>query len=212
MKGFTGLPIDYLKINAALVFYKSLGYSYIEVPWMVNEIDIEETLPARNFRLEVHGELDGSMHSMEIGCTENNGCLIGSAEQGFVHLMRRGDIGPGERWVSASPCFRREQKEYEAGMLQPYFFKVELVEVTPVPQAAVDRMVAEAIRCFRTFGGWPKAVTTEHGVDLMLGNIEVGSYGYRESPDGHRWAYGTGLAEPRFSYALKRFTDEATRN
>jgi len=45
-------------------------------------------------------------------------------------------------------------------------------------------------------------VKTEQGFDINYGNIEIGSYGIR-SCSFLDWIYGTGLAEPRFSRALK---------
>jgi hypothetical protein len=43
-------------------------------------------------------------------------------------------------------------------------------------------------------------VKTEIGHDIELNGIEIGSYGWRQNQD-IIWAYGTGLAEPRFSIA-----------
>jgi hypothetical protein len=59
---------------------------------------------------------------------------------------------------------------------------------------------------FLTVGGADAAarrlVTTEDGLDVEIGGIEVGSYGTRLH-EGFSWNYGTGLAEPRFSSALE---------
>ena len=48
-------------------------------------------------------------------------------------------------------------------------------------------------------------VKTAEGYDLQIGGVEVGSYGVR-SHRGFKWAYGTGLAEPRFSTVARRFS------
>ena len=45
-------------------------------------------------------------------------------------------------------------------------------------------------------------ISTDEGYDIVLNGIEVGSYGIRQH-ENLRWIYGTGIAEPRFSTALK---------
>lgn len=46
-----------------------------------------------------------------------------------------------------------------------------------------------------------EVVDTDEGFDLQLGGIEIGSYGKRHHDSFGPWAYGTGLALPRFSVA-----------
>lgn len=41
---------------------------------------------------------------------------------------------------------------------------------------------------------------TAEGIDISLSGTEIGSYGFRKDKEGFTWSYGTGLAEPRFSY------------
>ena len=68
------------------------------------------------------------------------------------------------------------------------------------------RDVGDVLRDAATFfgleGAIPEIVETDEGWDINVGGIEVGSYGSRSIHD-HLWVYGTGLAEPRFSQALR---------
>lgn len=179
---FQGAEINYLHVGFAIAHYKKLGYEYIEVPWYVSNESILATKPEENAIVQVDYDTN----------------LIGSAEQGFIELLSTYQLDRDRKYVSASPCFRDELNQYEPGFLQPYFFKVELFNQKPT----VERMVAEATSLFRTLGGTVKKCHTKDGIDLMVNGIEVGSYGER-TVDGKTFTYGTGLAEPRFSYALR---------
>ena len=50
----------------------------------------------------------------------------------------------------------------------------------------------------------PTAVKTDEGYDLEINGIEVGSYGARYHAKIGWWAYGTGLAEPRYTTAMNK--------
>jgi hypothetical protein len=66
---------------------------------------------------------------------------------------------------------------------------------------SLQRISASAWNFFQTLTtGHLNIVQTEIGHDIELNSIEIGSYGWRQHRD-IIWAYGTGLAEPRFSIA-----------
>lgn len=165
-------PVDYSRVAKAIKFYERLGYEYVDTPWVVSHHVKAVTFPG-----------------VSEACRK--GYLVGSAEQGFIHLMVNGLIKPG-LYVSAGPCFRFDDVT-KSVFHHPYFFKVELCEIgtTDFSQVLAD---AHAF-----LGG--TQVQTNDGIDLELNGLEIGSYGYRVY-SGHEWAYGTGLAEPRFSQAL----------
>lgn len=199
MINYIGKPINYLRINAALVYYQSLGYKYVEVPWLVYDFATQATIPNSDLALNVENE--GGWH----------GRLIGSAEQGFVQMLHYGKLGYG-RFVAASPCFRDEQNSYTEGYKQPHFFKVELIDTESGP-ATVERMIGEALRFNRTQGASKCEVKLDiysDVKDIYFNHIEIGSYGNRSvdiQGKKHSWTYGTGVAEPRFSYALERSSE-----
>lgn len=185
MKGCSQ-TIDWRLLYKAQIHYEKFGFKYIEVPWQVSEKAIRSTLPEGN--------------SLEVA---NKGNLVGSAEQSFVQMMLDGDIEPG-RYMAVSPCFRNEV--YLNDLWQSHFMKLELMIIHSEPhsEAMCRELVSNAVTFFNKHS--LHEVHTEatiDGTDIMLGNIELGSYGYREY-EGYSWSYGTGVAEPRFSYAMRQ--------
>lgn len=180
--------IDYALLGEAVQFYKSLGYEYREVPWAVPAAAIDATLPPECDRVVL--VVGNKRRDTDYHTTANE--LVGSAEQGFITL----DLPPG-RYVGVTPCFRVED-QYDI-LRQSMFMKVELFDNRAEPDAEV--MVIEAERFAHGHGVKAVRVDTDIGADLMVDGVEIGSYGYRNIAPFGRWAYGTGLALPRFSVA-----------
>jgi len=177
-------PIDYVLLGQALRLYKACGYEYVEVPWAVPDGFVSATLPVpvRTF-----------MHEVRYGETVFSRTLIGSAEQGFLAL----DLPPG-RYVGCTPCFRCEDVYND--LYQHWFMKIELYDNRP--GANGSEMLGDAYIVMKSLTDqkvYP--IDTEEGFDLCVNGIEVGSYGYRTADGFAPWAYGTGLALPRFSVA-----------
>lgn len=188
--------IDYLKISHAILAFKSMGFEYREVPWIVPNDVAELTTPKNTCNLLVYKDVGPTNSDKEL-----SGALIGSAEQGFLQVYDTLKVG-GE-YVAVSPCFRVEQT-FSPGNVQDQFFKVELFIKDPGDRnLAVAHLVSSARRLMNTWERNIAEVKTEAGIDLQIRGVEVGSYGFRES-GRFRWVYGTGLALPRFDYALLR--------
>ena len=171
-------PIHWQFLTDTLAHYQSLGYAYIEEPWLVPSAVIEITAPRLN---EVFNTAEGY--------------LVGSAEQGFLHLMQQGEL-PAGRYCALTPCFREEAPH--TNLRRPYFMKVELIDTT----GSADFQFQENHSWISSLGNQPVTqVETASGIDLEVNHIEIGSYGFRRH-GGLCWTYGTGLAEPRFSQAL----------
>jgi len=175
--------VDYGKIAKAISYYCANHYKYIEVPWLVSHGSLDVTKPpgARYFDTFA-------------------GSLVASGEQSFLEI--RDDLEPNKGYVCATPCFRDEKYD-DIHMM--HFFKVELI--VPRPKNAewsLFEMIELAESFFRKFycGGFITRVPTDIGIDINIGNIEVGSYGIREHK-GFKWVYGTGCAEPRLSQAIQ---------
>lgn len=194
--------IDYARIGRAVTYYRTRGYTYLEVPWIVEHESTKVTLPV-------------AAKAMATYCgPAYEGDLVGSAEQSFIQLLRRDQLAPG-KYVAVSPCFRHEAVYNDR--YQPYFMKVELIAVLPpgqdIARGAKEVLVYDMLAT-DAFEFFSSELTEEQesflqyepqdalATDIELAGIEVGSYGYREWLD-HRWIYGTGLAEPRFSVARK---------
>ena len=174
--------IDWKYLTDAMSFYTALGYQYVEVPWWVEDDTHRLTCP--NDEMVVRSDL---------------GALVGSSEQSFLQMSRDGKIGPG-RWMACTPCFR---KDVEDDIHQKTFMKVELF-VNDHPSKETARMVLlDAWAFFETKTIKSVIINTgPNSWDIEINGIEVGSYGYRESDD-LKWVYGTGVAEPRLSKALR---------
>lgn len=176
-------PVNWSLVSKAIEFYTSHGFEYIETPWLVNLPTLYITCPntSRIFKIDD-----------SVG-------LIGSAEQAFLRLAMDNKL-PHTNYVSASPCFRNEPTIDKFHQLQ--FFKVELFVRVKTPELALFA-AKELVKRANTFMPEASVVTTADGWDLEINSIEVGSYGYRYHPFIGYWAYGTGLALPRYTQAIE---------
>lgn len=210
--------ISWDRLARALTFYEKHDYTRIEVPWIITP---EATLMTwRGTGVE---GLDEGIIKAE--STRFKGDLPGSAEQSFLQLAQLNALEVGRNYVTLTPCFRCEDVLDEHH--QRYFMKVELFALMSITgsdveaQTRANLFLADALRFFtnelknyaetsETLEGGretiPLVVAKEclerrmlrQQTDLYAGGLEIGSYGYT-SREGYSWAYGTGLAEPRFS-------------
>jgi hypothetical protein len=164
-------------IAKSIDYYKSIGYKYVEVPWVVSDEAICTTLNKSSY--------------------DEKNRVVGSAEQSFIQLMIDKDIKPGS-YVACTPCFRDEL--IINNVSYPYFLKVELIIVDKYD---IDKCLNDAKGFFINYNSNVIPLKTDNGYDLMLNDIEIGSYGVRKYKD-YVWTYGTGLAEPRFSVACNK--------
>lgn len=180
------IPIDYSIIHNALNFYKLRGYTYIEVPWFVDEEVSKATCPNDNLAFAVNV----------------NDRLIGSAEQGFIHLMLNESKLENDRlYCAITPCFRNEP---ESETHSKTFMKLELFCKSDIPyiQNKIYKiMLNDAINFFNSYGINVSEVATLMGTDLEFKGLELGSYGIRTYKDVS-WVYGTGVALPRMSLVI----------
>lgn len=179
--------IDWQLLASAVQFYEVYDFQYVELPYIVPTSINNITFDGRGYDVS-------SLHS-----------LVGSAEQSFlndaVSPWRDHDVPPG-RYVGCTPCFRRE--DTHTALHQPHFMKVELFQV-PGEDRETDAytMMMMAREFMRANCSRPVLVEqTKEGWDLVVDGLEVGSYGVRQHGD-FLWAYGTGLALPRFSQAQR---------
>jgi hypothetical protein len=186
--------INWRRIADAIDFYQSLGFDYVEVPWKVSVDSAKVTCPPDGI-LEMSGDL----------------VLAASAEQGFIDLKRDGLLPKwglgGVNYVACTPCFR----VHDAGrspIHHPYFMKVELFCVCESDIEAAQAAHELINRAYRFMDCKLDKVETDKGWDLEVAGIEVGSYGWHHHPEVGYWAYGTGLAEPRFSQALEKLNKD----
>jgi hypothetical protein len=176
--------VDWSILAASLKFYEAIGYRRIEAPWFQPHDVIAETCPEPSGILTVPGF----------------GGLVGSAEQSLMAADFEGNLGSG-KFVSLTPCFRNEPVIDRLHM--NCFMKVELYDNERCDADSVSAMLETARRFMEVATGHrPSLLPTAEGFDLMIGSVEVGSYGIR-TRRGKTWVYGTGVAEPRLTTAVR---------
>lgn len=176
--------INYGYIAKAQHFYGKRGYELIDVPWIVPKLIANITKPDNDCRLfETFA-----------------GCLVASGEQSFLFIRER--LEPGKQYQCITPCFRDEPVHDDIHL--QHFMKLELIRVTSPDRSTTDlaMILADARQFFEQLSDLYLRKTAE-GFDLYIGDYEIGSYGIRQF-EGFWWVYGTGLAEPRFSFALSK--------
>ena len=186
--------IDWSVINSAINYYKFHGYEYIEVPWWVSKDTLMITCPDENYAFNTGDQF-----------------LVGSAEQAFLHLDSQNKIDREKYYVACTPCFRNEVENDDYH--HKTFMKVELFIGFSVNQKTDEELmeiknkfINDAYEFFKKYLELfytefnIEIVDTPAGQDIMLNGIELGSYGIRSHGD-LIWIYGTGVAEPRFSFS-----------
>lgn len=179
--------IDYKNLSDSVEFYKSRGYTPIEVPWTVSEYVDNITKPADR----IHYQLK-----------HNNKCLIASGEQGFLYLYLK-DYLPLGKFQTITPCFRDEPYDLYH---EKCFMKNELIITNDTDERNLNTIVDDARAFYSKIIGCEiedldivnMSTDTEISVDINFKDIELGSYGIRET-EFLKWIYGTGCAEPRLS-------------
>jgi len=170
------------KISQAINFYQSEGFTYVDTPWVVPLDTLQLTTTKVLISTPEYGKKFG---------------LVGSAEQGFIQLGMEGKLNSTIKYVSAGPCFRTDTPDF---LHQSYFFKVELFAMcNSEEQASQTAIEFRDIAMSVMPAAYP--IETDIGWDLEVNYIEVGSYGIRNISKIGWVAYGTGLAEPRYSTA-----------
>lgn len=176
--------IDYNKISAAIEYYKSKNYKYIEVPWAIEERFIDQTIPpnAKKFKLK-------------------DKFLVGSAEQSFLELAHYNKIEKNNFYIAVTPCFRDEVPD---DIHQEYFMKAELIYFGVNLKSAYEKIFKDAFIFFRRYVNsdsqiFSTSIKYDEDKDLNINDIEVGSYYIRNN-----YTCGTAIAEPRLTYAIER--------
>lgn len=191
--------IDWARVVQAANFYQTVGYKQVDLPWTVDRKFSMATCPDPAFLVE-----------------SSLGDLVGSAEQSFIQQDYLGLLGKG-KFQAITPCFRRETTLDD--LHQPSFLKLELYvnegdlfaamrEMARGAQTVAMEVVRERAIATEIMLPAPVLEEIDGGLDLTIGGIELGSYGVR-SFEHVAWAFGTGLAEPRLSSAIKLLENQA---
>jgi hypothetical protein len=201
---------EYAHLIDAIRTYERFGYRYVDAPWAVSKQAMDITRPtwagAETLRFVAGG--------VEL-------CPVASAEQSFLQMQMDANKATRGPYVAFTPCFRNEPVVDD--LHQPYFMKVELIYwLDPEGsftehEVVMHRMIDHARRFFESYIDTDIVPNTElaqsdpvgvggaaFDVVSLRSGTEIGSYGIRQHPLVGRWVYGTGCAEPRLTYVMKR--------
>lgn len=205
-------PTQYKALFAAMDYYASCGYKYVDVPWVVSEKAVLLTRPP-HIKTPVWGyNVDYKDYDPDLGLLKRKGkflCPVASAEQSFLQ-MKLDDPKFGGKLMAMTPCFRNEPVLDE--LHQPCFMKLELINWDATGEEDLHKMIADARLWFESqlfvdvipnIDPDPIGLKAYDIVTSKTG-IELGSYGIRTHKKVGRWLYGTGHAEPRYSIAMEK--------
>lgn len=179
--------IDANLLYQAMMFFNNCGYEFITAPYVVDKKAVEHTLP----------------EGREAYPHANYGFYVGSAEQSIYHMLDKcGRKNLPKRCLAITPCQRNEEVLDESHL--EIFLKIELISFD---LGYSHKTIMEDVLDFFKMIGTENVtyVMQDDNVsyDINVNNIEVGSYGYRWFRDV-LVSYGTGLALPRYSYAVSK--------
>lgn len=179
--------INYQIIQDSINYYELKGFKRIESPWTVTKSISDITKP-----------LNGTDWTIK----EKNKVLVASGEQSFLYLYNKGFLPKG-KFQTITPCFRDEPFD---SFHTKYFIKNELI-ITDDLYNDVELDLAHD--CMTFFNRFLKAKcnllqTNINSYDVLYKGIELGSYGIRKC-GFLKWAYGTGVAEPRLTRTMKKY-------
>lgn len=173
-------------ILQALNYYQQF-FQIITVPLCVDKESVFHTLPKNN----------PFISPLERN-NQDTSYYVGSAEQSFINLYNDGVLSKGS-YLALTPC---QRTEIEDDIHFSIFLKIELIIIGEHKR---DYVLSLAHKFFNTFSENINIIPSgnkEHELDILINNIEVGSYGINNMKDGVPYTYGTGIAEPRLTYAL----------
>lgn len=126
--------------------------------------------------------------------------LVGSAEQSFIQMIFDGTLPPG-RYQTVTPCFRSDAQDE---LHESHFIKLELIDTANSSSWPDIASIAQ------DFFSIPTSIVgiSDKQCDIVSADIELGSYGCRRMFKDVFFAYGTGVAEPRYSLAKKKFQEK----
>lgn len=184
--------IDYEMIGDAIHFYSAIGFSRLESPWLVTKEIADITAPPGS-----------STYIVQKDTETKQKVFVASGEQSLLYLINKGFLAEEGKVQTVTPCMRNDAFDETH---TKYFMKLELMNYSIdndlSSSSNVDRMIESALTYFKCHVPRSDLKVVENAeqgsYDIMLDEIEIGSYGYRTCLFCN-WIYGTGLAEPRFS-------------
>lgn len=171
-----------------IAYYSSVGYTLIDVPFIVDVDVSESTKPIT--AVDLH-------HS-------DNKVYVGSGEQSFLQLIKEDKLQCG-KYMCLTPCVRDETTD---DTHYKVFLKLELIHVLKSTDNKLNALTNVLNDAFLCNNKYLPNVTADvinkdnifQEVDIYSNSLEVGSYGIREYSSVY-YVYGTGCAYPRHNIA-----------
>jgi len=193
-------PVQYRRLADAADYYSHQGFRYTDVPWLVQQKVDHATKPP--YVKPIHHHVSALNHTFHFAA---------SGEQSFIQMQyeaRKAGRKIEGRYQTITPCYRDEARIDVFRRIG--FMKLELIDWSETTEDNLREIVKRAAGFFREFLDIKiidNDQTHEFGQDIVSEkyNIELGSYGIRESEVGDfplKWIYATGLAEPRLTIAM----------
>ena len=182
------MNVDLALLHRAIHHYMKMGCWLASVPYLVDPDIMDWTCP--------EGVIDKRLTHV------NGKQYVASAEQSFLQMEKEGRIGEDQpAMLALTPCYRDELVLDDTHL--NIFLKLEIFMYNP-KVLDMDITLATSMKQFLKGEGLEtKIISTFEGFDVLTSDgLELGSFGYRVSPNGVPYVYGTGLAEPRASYAI----------
>lgn len=181
--------IDYALLDKSIQHYEKYDFIRIESPWLVTDYVDQITRPKDAIPYHIPNK---------------NKNFVASGEQSLLYLYLK-EYLPMGRFQTITPCLRNDPFDLTH---TKYFMKNELIITDKVSEETLDFMMHRALEFFRKeVSQQVVPLKTDDGYDLMLGDVELGSYGIRHT-EFLSWVYGTGCAEPRTSRAIYGLSQE----
>lgn len=179
--------IDGNKIARAFEFY-SKYFKLIPVPMCVDGSSILQSVPPE--RRNMISPLTHTMKSF----------YVGSAEQSFLFLQQQGLLDKGN-YMAITPC---QRFEFEDDLHYSIFIKIELIMIGERNPDIILNIAKDFFSYYDKSLEIVPSGNKDKERDIIINNIEVGSYGIWNTEDNMPYCYGTGIAEPRLTYALSK--------
>lgn len=184
------MNIDLALIHKATQHYMKMGCWLASVPYLVDPDIMDWTCP--------EGAIDKRLTHV------SGKQYVASAEQSFLQMEKEDRIGIDQPpMLALTPCYRDEAVLDDTHL--NIFLKLEIFSYDPSIMDEHYFWAHRMIQFFKYEGLSTSLIRTLDGVDVVTEDgLELGSFGYRVSPKGVPYVYGTGLAEPRASLAIAK--------
>lgn len=184
--------IDYALLNRSIKYYEKYKFTRIETPWLVTDYVDQLTRPEDAIPYHIPNK-------------QKN--FVASGEQSFLYLYLK-EYLPKGKFQTITPCLRNDPFDFTH---TKYFMKNELIITDEVNLDSLQSLMHKALGFFRKeVSASVTSIQTLEGYDIMLDDVELGSYGIRET-DFLKWVYGTGCAEPRTSKLIYGLSQKTNR-